>query len=395
MSEYLVNEAEIVQVADAIRAKSETAEPLIFPQGFVDAVSSIQSGGEDTLKILLDATKSCYYMFQNAKLTSFDGLIPFQSTSSVTDMRGMFLRCSSLTTIPSFDTSSVTYMNSMFYNCSSLTTIPLMDTSSVTDMSEMFYYCSSLTTIPSFDTSSVTGMSKMFYHCSSLTTIPLMDTSRVTSMYQMFYYCSSLTTIPSFDTSSVTDMINMFYNCSSLTTIPSLDTSSVTDMSDMFFECRNLTTIPLLDASSVTRMTRMFYNCFSLTTIQSLDISSVTRTDKMFYNCSSLTECGIRNIQTSLIVGSGSSYGHLLTVESLVHLINELRNVGSSRVLTVGSVNLEKLANVYVKTIEITDEMRAEDKFIDQKSPCVVCESTDEGATLIKDYAKTKNWTIQ
>ena len=299
MSEYLVNESDIVQVADAIRAKSETTEPISFPQGFVNAITGIQSGGEDTLKKLLDATKSCYYMFLSSELTSFVGLIPFQSTSCVTSMVSMFARSKKLTTIPLFDTSSVTSMNYMFEECSSLTTIPL------------------------FDTSSVTTMHNMFFGCSSLTTIPLFDTSSVTTMYGMFDSCARLTTIPS------------------------------------------------------------------------LDMSMVMNLNNTFSRCYKLTECWIRNIRVDLTVGSGSSYGHLLTVESLVHLINELRNTGSSHILTVGSVNLEKLANVYVKTIEITDEMRAEDKYIDQKSPCVVCESTDEGATLITDYANTKHWTIR
>jgi hypothetical protein len=95
-------------------------------------------------------------------------------------------------------------------------------------------------------------------------------------------------------------------------------------------------------------------------------------------------------------VGSGTSYGHLLTVDSLTHLIYELIKQSSSRTLTVGTANLAKLAGVYVKAIDITDEMRAEDDLIDEKKPFVVCESTDDGAMLITDYASTiKNWTIK
>ena len=38
--------------------------------------------------------------------------------------------------------------------------------------------------------------------------------------------------------------------------------------------------------------------------------------------------------------------------------------------------------------------MRAEDEYIDNKKPCVVCESTDEGAMTLTEYAISKNWAI-
>ena len=49
---------------------------------------------------------------------------------------------------------------------------------------------------------------------------------------------------------------------------------------------------------------------------------------------------------------------------------------------------------IYVKLIGATDEMRAEDPYIDNKKPCIVCESTDEGAMTLKEYGISKNWNI-
>lgn len=87
------------------------------------------------------------------------------NTSGVTNMRDMFLYCTSLESVPLFDTSSVTDMDSMFFGCSSLTSAPLFDTSNVTTMRVMFKTCTSLTYVPLFNTSSVTNMSYMFEEC--------------------------------------------------------------------------------------------------------------------------------------------------------------------------------------------------------------------------------------
>ena len=211
----------------------------------------------------------------------------------------------------------------------------------------------------------------------------------------MFCNCYMMTAPPMFNTSDVTDMERMFFRCLSLTAVPLFDTSKVTTMHGMFHGCISLTTIPLFDTSNVTTMYTMFNGCNFLTIVPLLDISNVTNAGLMFSSCFSLTECWLRNIKTNLQVGSGTTYGHLLTVESLLHLIKECRDTGSMKTLTIGTANMEKLANTYVKVIDITDEMRAEDDLIDEKLPFEVCESTDEGAMLITDYVLEKNWQLK
>ena len=163
----------------------------------------------------------------------------------------------------------------------------------------------------------------------------------------------------------------------------------------MFINCSSLTTIPQLDTSNVTSMSYMFNGCSSLTTILQLDTSNVTNMNSMFNGCVKMTNLSIKNIKVDLQVGSGTSYGHLLTVDSLLGLCKELITTSSSKSLTIGSANLNKLANVYVKRITITDEMREEDPLIDQKIPFEVCDSTDEGAVLITNYTKSKKWTLR
>lgn len=138
----------------------------------VNVPQTAQSG---TVKALLDATKSAYYLFSRYRGSSVDELISYNDTANVTTMESIFSACSSLTTIPSLNTSNVTSMKSMFASCEALVTIPALDTSKVSEMGGMFYYCSKLKAIPALDASKVTSMTSIFYHCISLTSIGMYD----------------------------------------------------------------------------------------------------------------------------------------------------------------------------------------------------------------------------
>ena len=54
MAEYLTNTADLTAVADAIRAKGGTSDPLVYPDGFVTAIQAIQTGTE--LQIIVTVT---------------------------------------------------------------------------------------------------------------------------------------------------------------------------------------------------------------------------------------------------------------------------------------------------------------------------------------------------
>ena len=138
--------AVFTDIANAIRGKKGTTDQ-IKPINMAEEITNLTSGGGRSLKALLNATQSCYYLFNQYKGTSVNGLISYSDTSNVTNMSRMFYYCSSLTTIPQLDTSKVKIMGDMFYNCPSLTTVPQLDVSSVTDMSNMFYRCNSLKSI--------------------------------------------------------------------------------------------------------------------------------------------------------------------------------------------------------------------------------------------------------
>ena len=153
--------------------------------GYVQTINS--------LKKLLDTTKSAMYLFYNYTGTSVDDLIQYSDTENVTYMNSMFYYCSNLQSIPLLDTSKVNYMIGMFRDCSHLTTIPQLDTSKVTNMERMFNNCYLLPKIDITSMDKITSTSysnQTFYNCYSLTkliirtmtTIPVLNSSA-------FKYC--------------------------------------------------------------------------------------------------------------------------------------------------------------------------------------------------------------
>ena len=202
------------------------------------------------------------------------------------------------------------------------------------------------------------------------------------------------------DFSNFTLLNGTFSRNVSLEEVPStIKFEQLTNMQSSFSECVKIKCTPPMNTINVTNFNQAFNQCLTLMTIPLLDLRSATSVSNVFNNCALLTNLNLKNIPKSITIGSGTSYGHLLTLDSLLNTIKELwdNSTGTSTLtLTVGSTNLTKLANVYVKLIDITDEMRAEDEFIDKKKPFVVCEKTDEGAmSALYDYPLLKNFEIK
>lgn len=202
-------------IRTAINNKGGTLTTTDTFASYPSAIDSLPSGGGGSLKTLLDATKSCYYLFNEYQGASVNDLIYFSDTSNVTDMRYMFNNCVNLTTIPQLDTSKVKNMISMLRGCYKLANFPQLNTSNVTQMNYMFNECQVLTNV-SLNTSNVTSMGYMFYNCYKLVTIDITHMN-ITQPYNISVFasnCYSLTkliirnmpTIPSINT-------NSFNNC--------------------------------------------------------------------------------------------------------------------------------------------------------------------------------------
>ena len=146
-----------------------------------------------------------------------------------------------------------------FYTFTKLNTIKgieYLNTDSVTNMKSMFYRCTSLTELDlsHFNTSNVTTMENMFYGL-KLTSLDLssFNTSKVTTMKNMFYYCENLTSlnVKSFNTKNTTDMHGIFKGCKSLVELDltSFDVSNAGEgLGHAFYNCVKLRNIMVTDA---------------------------------------------------------------------------------------------------------------------------------------------------
>lgn len=109
-----------------------------------------------------------------------------------------------------------------------------------------------------------------------------------------------------------------------------------------------------------------------------------------YNNAKYLKEIGLKNILKPVRFSSEQ-----LTTECILSLFKELHIVESTQTFTLPSgVYSDALSPIYVKLIDVTDEMRAEDEYIDNKKPFIVCESTDTGAMTIEEYVTSKNWSL-
>ena len=186
--------------------------------------------------------------------------LKLSEVSGLTNMRGCFSGCKSLTQAPVIP-SGVTDMWRCFAGCKRLTQAPVIP-STVTNMSSCFRDCKSLTQAPAIP-SGITNMRMCFYGCKRLTQAPEIP-SGVTDMSNCFSGCTSLTHAPEIP-SGVTDMWSCFSGCKSLTQAPVIP-SGVTDMSRCFDGCTSLTQAPVIP-SGVTKMSWCFDGCTKITAV--------------------------------------------------------------------------------------------------------------------------------
>ena len=366
-----------------LNSTTATESDVVEGKQFYNAQGELVVGGyKDMLQRLVDSKKSCDLLFQRFK--------------------------EDLSWIKNLDTSAVTTMTGMFSYCENLTTIDVINfnTSQVTDMQDMFRNSSIIEIdISNFDMDNVYSCSSMFNSCTNLQKVTMNEThsTKLDSMGSLFAGCSNLTNV---DMSkwhvAPIYMSALFNDCGNLESvdISNIDTRNSKDVSSYLFNrCSKLKNIKVgenFNTSKSTSFSYMFYLCSELETIPTLDLLSGTSFSAFINACYKLKNMTLLNIKKSLQIGSGTSWGHLLTNESLINTFKELWDLtgSTSQTLTLSTTSKENIANIYVKLVDVTDEMLASDPYASNKKPCVVCESTDEGAMTLTEFAISKNWAI-
>ena len=289
----------------------------------------------------------------------------YLNTSEVTNMMGMFLGCTSLTTLDlsGWNTAKVTDMGYMFGECGNLTTIIVGDgwsTVAVTSPFDMFLNCTSLvggkgTTYNANHTDAsyahidgglsnpgyLTGINDPYAALSAdgtmltfykdglrgtrpVTTYALNDGNNSPGWYSDRANITNVVFDASFAAARPTSTYNWFADMlklESITGMEHLNTENVTNMYSMFCNCSSLTSLDVsnFNTANVTTMRVMFAGCRGLT---SLDVSgfntaNVTNMYCMFQSCTSLTSLDLTSFNTANVTDMSYMFGSCSSLTSL------------------------------------------------------------------------------
>ena len=308
----------LTDIANSIRTKTGTTE-LINAQDFSDKILNISSGG-NTLKNLLDATKSANYLFYEYQGTSVDDLIQYN------------------------DTENVESISRTFYG-SKVVKVPELNTGKVKDFSYALTY-SSINEFPNWNFSNAENIGYLLSQCKSLKTdIVINNLSKLSGDYCLNGVCQQSAiksaTLNGLNPDTAYSLDQAFFFFFLLQSI-SLNTTTgvpmkVKSMSETFNYCSQLKTLPLMDLTQCTRFS--ITNCNSLESIPAYDLSNITSINiSKLYR---LKEFHATGMKVSFNISSSTNF----TKEALVEILNNLATVTTTQTLTMGATNLAKLTD--------------------------------------------------
>lgn len=187
---YYVTDYELMQIADAIRSKTNSSASLSYPEGFINAISQIQG---NTFLAMIEGTIGGYY--ENNRV-SYVGDYALCRLSKLTSVRlsacrsigyGAFTECYSLS-FANFP-ACVSIANYAFSGCSMLTIADFPECTFIGGYA--FLHCSNLQSINT--SMCITVGNDAFHGCSALSTIMLPSCERIGPY--AFYDCINLMSV--------------------------------------------------------------------------------------------------------------------------------------------------------------------------------------------------------
>lgn len=276
-----------------------------------------------------------------------------------TSMEGTFQECRIIEKYLRIDTSEVTNITSCFYYNLKLTECPY-DFPKVSNAYGAFRN-SGIKTIPDFIynatdiryafenaaieeigdvTFQASNLNQCFHDCKSLTRCGVITIANATKAQDFLNRCDNLEYVGGIVSPTLTDITGMFAECKRLTYIGDFDCPELTSIYGFIWNSPLLTKAPSFNSTKLYDIHQAYKDCVALEEIPSIDCTNVTSTFYYVRNCPALTTVGE---MTNLKVGIDFSMSPLLTVESLINIINGLAT--ASATLTLGSTNLAKLSD--------------------------------------------------
>lgn len=223
MAKYSINDTTLITIADAIRYKTATTDPISTSE-MAPMILSLKTDGLPPEVFIL--TGNCNYrFFANNWTWLITDYNEFMYSEDITNLAATFISCKGFDDLgfplnivdgancnQAFDGCEIKIMPivngkmgeglAMFKNSSIETARNYeCDTSAVYDYSEMFFNANQLQTLPYLINCRPSDCSLMFYHCDKITEIPedyfeTWNTHNSTDLYGLFTYCVSLRRVP-------------------------------------------------------------------------------------------------------------------------------------------------------------------------------------------------------
>lgn len=335
MAEYLVQDTTLTAIANAVRAKKGTTEPIALTD-FAAEIESIQSGGgSSSNKLALVVGIQSADNLYDITASDLDGVTEIGDYAFYQK-----------TGLRSIDLSNVTSVGGFaFYNCSNLTSANMPNVTSIG--SNTFAYCNALESVDmskvisigdsAFDScgnfrritipASVTNIgSSAFRKCNSLTSVTFGENSQLTTIGSNAFYGTYISSI-SIPDSVTTIGSYAFYKCPELFSLKFGENSQLSIIDEYAFaDNDNLSSVTI--PASVTSIGNLaFYGCAEMTSVKYKDNSQLTSIGKQAFSyCPRITYASLPKSLTSIgekaFQGCSMLLGASLAVTSLTSIGN-------------------------------------------------------------------------